>query len=85
MRYARGEVKLGAKVAARSTIGGTFDVELVGLTDVGNRPATLSRVTGRGWIHGMHTIGLDPSDPFPKGFLLTDTWGEALDLLNAPT
>ncbi len=85
VRYARGEVKLGAKVAARSTIGGTFDVELVGLTDVGNRPATLSRVTGRGWIHGMHTIGLDPSDPFPKGFLLTDTWGEALDLLNAPT
>ena len=85
VRYARGEVALGAKVSARSIIGGAFDVELIGEARVANRAATLSRISGRGWIHGMHTIGLDPSDPFPEGFLLTDTWGEALDLLNPPT
>ncbi len=85
VRHARGEVTVGDKVAARSTIGGAFDVELTGLTTIAGRPATLSRVTGRGWIHGMHTIGVDPSDPFQKGFMLTDTWGEALDLLNPPT
>ena len=85
VRHARGEVQVGAKVSARSIIGGVFDVELLGETEVANRPAIHSRVSGRGWIHGMHTIGLDPSDPFPKGFLLTDTWGEALDLLNRPT
>jgi proline racemase len=85
VRHARGEVAVGDRVAARSTIGGTFDVELTGLTEVAGRPATLSRVSGRGWIHGMHTIGVDPSDPFQNGFLLTDTWGEALDLLNPPT
>jgi proline racemase len=85
VRHARGEVKVGDKVAARSTIGGTFDVELTGLTEVAGRPAVQTRVTGRGWIHGMHTIGVDPSDPFQQGFLLTDTWGEALDLLNPPT
>jgi len=84
VRHARGEVVVGATVSARSIIGGTFDVQLTGLTHVAGRPATLSRVSGRGWIHGTHTIGLDPTDPFPHGFLLTDTWGEALDLLNGP-
>ena len=85
VRHARGEVQAGARVNARSIIGSTFGVELTGRTEIAGRPATLARVSGRGWIHGMHTIGLDPSDPFPQGFLLTDTWGEALDLLNAPT
>ena len=85
VRKARGEVKTGDTVMAHSIIGSTFEVTLLGETRVANRPATLSRVAGRGWVHGMHTIGLDPSDPYPHGFLLTDTWGEALDLLNPPT
>lgn len=83
LRALRGEVKIGAKVEARSIIGSKFEVELVGETRVANRPAVLTRVSGRGWIHGLHQIGVDPSDPFPKGFLLTDTWGEALDLLSS--
>jgi len=85
VRHARGEVQVGTKTVARSIIGSTFEVAMTGLASVANRPATLTRLSGRAWIHGMHTIGLDPSDPFPQGFLLTDTWGEALDLLNAPT
>lgn len=84
LRRLRGEVAVGDKVCARSIIGSRFDVELVGITEVAGRLATLSRISGRGWIHGMHTIGLDPGDPYPHGFLLTDTWGEALDLLNGP-
>lgn len=81
VRAARGEVKRGAKVDARSIIGSRFEVAHVGETRVANRPAVLTTVSGRGWIHGLHQIGVDPSDPFPKGFFLTDTWGEALDLL----
>ncbi len=81
-RFARGEVEVGDKVTARSIIGSSFDVEFTGTTTVANLPATLARVSGRGFIHGLHQIGHDPDDPFPQGFLLTDTWGEALDLLN---
>ena len=81
VRLARGEVRPGAKVRARSIIGGVFDVELVGEASVAGRQAALTRVSGRAWLYGMHQIAYDPSDPFPKGFLLTDTWGEALDLL----
>lgn len=82
LRRRRGEVEIGDTVVARSIIDSAFEVTLVGETQVANRPATLSRVSGRGWIHGLHQIAHDPSDPFPSGFLLTDTWGEALDLLN---
>ncbi len=81
VRHARGEVRIGETVQALSTIGGTFDVALTGTTAVAARAAVLTTVTGRGWIHGLHQIGWDPTDPFPQGFLLTDTWGVALDLL----
>jgi proline racemase len=84
LRHARGEVKIGDRVTARSIIGSEFDVELLSETRVGHRKAVNTRISGRAWIHGLHQIGHDPSDPFPTGFLLTDTWGEALDLLNAP-
>ena len=85
VRHLRGEVAVGAKVTARSIIGSSFEAELVGQTKVAGRPAVLTRITGRAWIHGLHTIGLDPSDPFPEGFMVSDTWGEATDLLNPPT
>jgi proline racemase len=81
LRHVRGEVEVGDRVEARSIIGSMFEVTLLGETTVANKPAVLTRVSGRSWIHGMHHIGHDPSDPFPSGFLLTDTWGEALELL----
>ena len=84
VRARRGEVVVGAKVAARSIIGSVFDVDYVGDSRVANRPAVLTRVSGRGFIHGLRQVGLDPADPFPNGFMLTDTWGEATELLNAP-
>ncbi len=27
-------------------------------------------------------IGVDPSGPFPLGYILPDSWGDAFDLLN---
>jgi proline racemase len=82
VRHARGEVAVGDRATARSIIGSRFDAELLGTTTVAGRPATLTRITGRGWIHGFHRIGLDPTDPWPQGYLLSDTWGDAFDLLS---
>lgn len=82
VRHARGEVKEGEVRTARSIIDSRFKVSFLGETTVGDRPAVLPRITGRGWIHGIHQIGLDPSDPYPQGYLLSDTWGDAFDLLN---
>lgn len=73
--HARGLVKPGDVLTSRSIIGSEFRVELKQETTVANRAAVIPRVTGRAWIYGMSQIGLDPTDPFPRGFALSDTWG----------
>lgn len=75
-RAARGEVAAGDSYVSRSTIGSRFEVAHCGDTTIGNKPAVLPQITGRGWIYGIHQIGFDPSDPFKGGFALTDTWGQ---------
>jgi proline racemase len=77
--HARGLVKTGDVLTSQSIIGSTFRVEMIGETTVGNRTAVLPRVTGRAWIYGISQLGIDPSDPFPRGFALSDTWGPYVD------
>ena len=81
VRRARGDAALGEVATAYSTIGSRFQVAVIDDTSVGDRPAVLAEITGRGWIHGIHRIGLDPSDPFPDGYMVSDCWGDAFDLL----
>lgn len=75
VRHARGLAKPGDRVVSRSIIGGEFTTEFVEETTVGPFKATRNRVSGQAWIYGISQIGLDPSDPFPTGFTLSDTWG----------
>lgn len=74
-RHARGRAKPGDVVISRSIIGGEFVTEFIAETKVGPYTATQNRVSGQGWIYGISQIGLDPTDPFPQGFTLSDTWG----------
>ena len=77
--HQKGELSLGEKVQIRSTINSRFDAEITGETQVGTKPAITTRVTGRAWIYGIHQLGIDPSDPFPLGFTLADTWGTGIE------
>ncbi len=72
---ARGRVQTGDQLVSRSTIGGQFQVTLLGHTEVGGKPAVLPRVTGRAWLYGLQQLGVDPDDPLAAGFMLSDTWG----------
>jgi len=78
-RYARGQVSLGGEVVSRSTIGSEFVSRLVGLEKVGPYQGLNIEMSGQGWIYGMAQLGLDPSDPFPEGFLVADVWGAGRD------
>ncbi|HQZ13197.1 MAG TPA: proline racemase family protein [Devosia sp.] len=78
---ARGLAKPGDTFTARSIIGSKFEVGYQHDTTVAGRPAVVPTISGRGWIHGIHQIGLDPTDPYPQGFRVADTWGDAFDLL----
>ena len=82
LMHARGEVQPGDTFGALSIIDSRFEVELKRTTEVYGRPAVVPGIKGRGWIHGIHQIGVDPSDPYPLGYCLSDCWGDGLDLLN---
>ena len=74
-RRARGKAMPGDIVTSRSIIRGEFQTEFIGETTIGPYTATQNRVSGQCWIYGFSQIMLDPTDPFPRGFTLSDTWG----------
>lgn len=73
--HARGHMAVGDRLTARSIIGSTFTGTILGETSVGNRAAIRPEISGRGWITGTHQHMLDPGDPWPEGYRLSDTWG----------
>jgi proline racemase len=75
---ARGTATVGQHFTARSLIDSEFAVEILSTTTVGDRPAVVPRISGRGWVVGSRTVAVDPSDPYPEGFLLSDVWGTEL-------
>jgi proline racemase len=67
--WSRGELALDTDFVNESFIGSRFTGRLVGTTEVAGRPAVLPTVTGRAWITGRAEYVLDPTDPFPDGFV----------------
>jgi trans-L-3-hydroxyproline dehydratase len=73
--HARGELQVGDSMTHASAIGSTFDGRIVEETKVGERPAIVPAIRGSAWITGIWQVFVDPDDPFPEGYLLSDTWG----------
>jgi trans-L-3-hydroxyproline dehydratase len=72
---ARGQIGAGEVLRAHSLIGGQFEGRIIGTARVGDLPAILPEISGRAWITGTHQHMLDPADPWPQGYRLSDTWG----------
>ncbi|AUH65999.1 trans-3-hydroxy-L-proline dehydratase [Paracoccus zhejiangensis] len=72
---ARGQMGMGETLTQVSLIGSTFTGRIVGETILGEVPAILPEISGRGWVTGIHQHMLDPTDPWPGGYRLSDTWG----------
>ena len=72
--HARGELHVGDAMTHASVIGSTFDGRIVSETVVGDRPAIVPAIRGSAWITGITQVLVDPTDPFPEGYLLSDTW-----------
>ena len=70
--HARGELEVGQRFVSESIIGTRFIGQIVGETRVGEYQAIVPRVAGRAYLTGFHQFVLDPDDPFPHGFSLTD-------------
>ncbi|PFG30023.1 proline racemase family protein [Paramicrobacterium agarici] len=67
--WARGELTLNTDFVNESFIGSRFVGRLIAETDVAGTPAVIPTITGRAWVTGMGQYMLDPTDPFPTGFV----------------
>ena len=72
---ARGLMGEGDVLIHESIIGSRFTGRIVGLSEIAGRAAIIPEITGRAWITGEHVYHLDPTDPYPTGYVLSDTWG----------
>jgi proline racemase len=72
--HARGELKVGDAMIGRSIIGGRFDCRIEAEASVGAHNGIIPSLAGRAWITGIHQHMLAPSDPWPGGYRLSDTW-----------
>jgi proline racemase len=73
--HARGLMNVGDSMTHASAIGSTFDGRIVEETRVGDRDAIVPAIRGSAWITGIWQVLVDPTDPYPEGYLLSDTWG----------
>jgi proline racemase len=73
--HARGEIRVGEQLTHSSIIGSEFHGRILSETTVAGRPAILPSIRGRAWITGYHSYRIDPQDPYPQGYVVSDTWG----------
>ncbi|MFE1953418.1 proline racemase family protein [Streptomyces sp. NPDC059524] len=68
--HARGELPLDTAFVNESFIGTRFTGRLLETAEVGGLPGVVPEFSGRAWITATANYLLDPSDPFPHGFVL---------------
>ena len=68
--HARGELRMGERIAIESIVDSVMEVEMAGLTTFGPHKAIIPEVTGSAHFTGMSTFYIDPDDPFREGFIL---------------
>jgi proline racemase len=70
--FARGELELREEFVHESVLGTRFTGIIVDTAMVGGFKAVVPTVRGRAWVTGISTYLLDPSDPFPAGFVMQE-------------
>lgn len=78
--HARGEIQVGERFVHKSIIDSTFDCRIESTTNVGGIDAIVPSIAGQAWITDLSTLVLDPTDPYPEGYKLSDTWMSGLEL-----
>ncbi len=70
----QGLLKPGEQYIGESIIGSRFHCTIDSLTRVGERQAIYPLISGQAWITGTHQHIVDPTDPWPEGYRISDTW-----------
>lgn len=74
MLKAQGLINVGEPFIHESVIGSKFGARIDRMSTVGPYDAVIPRISGQAYITEISQVGLDPADPFPTGYKLSDTW-----------
>lgn len=72
--HARGRLPLHQDFRHAGILGTVFTGRLLEEVIVGPYRGVVPTISGQGWITGMATYCLDPTDPFPEGYTVGDIW-----------
>jgi len=72
--HARGQMQVGERYIQRSVINSRFDGKIVSTTKLGDKDAIIPELSGQAWLTGTYQHMLDPTDPWPEGYRIGDTW-----------
>jgi proline racemase len=72
--HARGRLALNEDFHHEGILGTAFTGRLVEETTVGPYRAVVPTLSGQAWITGFASYVIDPTDPFPEGFTVSDIW-----------
>jgi proline racemase len=72
--HAKGMIGTGEVLDHVSIIDSHFAGRVEEVTTVGGNPAVVNSISGRAWLTGIAQYGVDPDDPYPRGYTLPDTW-----------
>jgi proline racemase len=72
--HAKGLAKVGYTLLARSIIDSEFTGRIEEEVSIAETTGIRPSISGRAWITGKYQLMLDPGDPYPEGYRLSDTW-----------
>ena len=72
--HAQGSMHVGDELRMRSVIDSEFVGHIESETTIGSLPAIIPLISGTAWRTGRYSYELDPTDPWPLGYRVTDTW-----------
>ncbi len=72
--HAQGVMRVGDELRMQSVIDSEFIGHIESETTVGDRPAIVPTILGSAWRTGRYVYELDPTDPWPLGYRVSDTW-----------
>lgn len=70
----KGVLQVGDQYIGESILNSRFHCSVDAVTTVGERAAIYPLISGQAWITGTHQHMLDPTDPWPEGYRVADTW-----------
>jgi len=72
--HAKGLIATGEAFDHVSIIDSHFTGRVEEVATVAGKPAVVNSISGRAWLTGIAQYGVDPDDPYPRGYTLPDTW-----------